>query len=76
MTLTRCDAGGWEVVGRDGDRFLLRNGDQGKVHDLEVEGGNETLPQWLQVWFKWGNWEDTTTEEYVAAIEARNAAGD
>jgi len=59
----------WQAVGRDGKAFLLRKGDQGRVHDLESSPARLTEPQWLQIWFKWGEFEDCTQEEYERALQ-------
>jgi len=62
------------VVGKEGNSFLLAESDDiargeknglAQVHDLDTGEYTDTQP--LQVWFKWANWEDATEEEYQAA---------
>jgi len=63
------------AVAKEGNRFLLakkadidrgeKNG-PARVHDLDTGEYTDTQP--LQVWFKWANWEDTTEAEYQAAL--------
>lgn len=57
----------WTVAGREGNRFLLRKSNDGKVHDLDTDRVTEIRP--LQVWFKWANWEPATDADYLAALE-------
>jgi hypothetical protein len=68
MTRTLIDG---VVVGREGNRFLLADvGNEpmrpARVHDLDTGQVTDANP--LQVWFKWANWEDATDADYQAAL--------
>ena len=61
----------FKAVAKEGRRFLLvdrvafEGGDKNalaKVHDLET--GEITEAQPLQVWFKWGAWKEGSQGEY------------
>ena len=59
-----------EVVGREGNRFLLADSGNdpmrpARAHDVST--GEITLEHPLQLWFKWGVWEYSTDVDYRTA---------
>jgi hypothetical protein len=60
----------YDVAGCDGNRFLMaERGDdpmrQARVDDLET--GQVSPDQPLQVWFKWAEWDEASYEDYLRA---------
>lgn len=57
-------------VSRDGNRFLLAESNDkdamAQLHDVDSDRWFNARP--LQVWFKFGIYQDTTQEEYDQAL--------
>jgi len=60
-------SGTWLPVARAGNRFLLRNGEQARVHDLD--SGEMSEPQPFEVWFTFAEWEPASRLEHRLAQE-------